>query len=195
MGRLLIAGLLGGIAMFIWTSMAHTALPLGQMGVQEIPNDAAVIATLQGALGDKDGLYLFPGSGAGGKAEDAAARKTMEERTAKEASGLLVYHPPGRDTAMGPYIGRELALEIVQTLILAWLVSTLAVSSFGGRTLAAVAVGAVVAIGTNGSNLIWYGYPPAFTHAAIIMQLVGYAVAGAVIAAILGMKGKAATPG
>ena len=193
MGRLLIAGLLGGIAMFIWTSLAHTALPLGQMGVQEIPNDAAVIATLQGALGDKDGLYLFPGSGNGEKSEDAAARKVMEERTAKEASGLLVYHPPGRDTAMGPYIGKELALELVQTLILAWLISSLAVASFGGRTLAAVAVGVVVAIATNGSNMIWYGYPPAFTHAAIIIQLVGYAVAGVVIAAILGMKRKAAT--
>lgn len=192
MGRLLIAGLLGGIAMFIWTSLAHTALPLGQAGFQEIPNDAAVIASLQGALGEKDGLYIFPGSGNGTKSEDAASRKTMEDRTAKEASGLLVYHPPGRDTAMGPYIGKELALELVQTLILAWLISGLAVSSFGGRTLAAVAVGVVVAIGTNGSNMIWYGYPAAFTHAAIIIQLVGYAVAGLVIAAILGMKRKAA---
>lgn len=191
MGRLLIAGLLGGIAMFIWTSLAHTALPLGQMGVQEIPNDAPVIATLQGALGDKDGLYIFPGSGNGTKSEDAAARKTMEERTAKEASGLLVYHPPGRDTAMGPYIGKELALEIFQTLVLAWLISILAVSNFGARVAAAVAVGGLVAVATNGSNLIWYGYPPAFTHAAIIIQLVGYTVAGAVIAAILGMKSRA----
>ena len=191
MGRVLIAGLLGGIAMFIWTSLAHTALPLGRMGVQEIPNDAPVIATLQGALGDQDGLYLFPGSGNGTKSEDAAARKTMEERTAKEASGLLVYHAPGRDTAMGPYIGKELALELVQTLVLAWLISKLAATTFGGRTLAAVAVGAVVAIGTNGSNLIWYGYPPAFTHAAIIIQLVGYTVAGVVIAAMLGRKAKA----
>ena len=193
MGRLLIAGLLGGLAMVIWTSLAHAALPLGQMGVKEIPNDAPVIATLQGALGDKDGFYIFPGSGNGTKSEDAASRKTMEERTATEASGLLVYHAPGRDTAMGPYIGKELALELVQSLILAWLVSMLAVTSLGGRVLAAVAVGAVVAISTNGSNLIWYGYPAAFTHAAIIIQLVGYAVAGLVIAAILGMRRKVAT--
>lgn len=192
MGRLLIAGLLGGVAMFIWTSLAHTALPLGQMGVQEIPDDAPVIATLQGALGDRDGLYLFPGSGNGGKAEDAAARKTMEERTAKEASGLLVYHPPGRDTAMGPYIGKELALEVFQSLVLAWLISILAVSDFGSRIAAAVAVGGLVAVATNGSNLIWYGYPAAFTHAAIIIQLVGYTLAGTVIAAVLGMKRKAA---
>ncbi len=192
MGRTLIAGLLGGIVMFIWTSLAHTALPLGQMGVKEIPNDAAVIASMQGALGDNDGLYIFPGSGNGVKSEDAASRKVMMDRTAKEASGLLVYHPPGRDSAMGPYIGKELALELVQTLILAWLISGLAVAGFAGRTLAAVAVGVVVAIGTNGSNMIWYGFPASFTHAAILIQVVGYALAGAVIAAVLGMKRKAA---
>lgn len=192
MGRLFIAGLLGGITMFVWTSLAHTALPLGQMGVQEIPNDAAVIAALQGALGDRDGLYVFPGSGNGSKSEDAAARKVMEQRTAKEASGLLVYHPPGRDTAMGPYIGKELALELGQTLILAWLISSLAVSSFAGRMQAALAIGVVVAISTNGSNMIWYGFPSAFTCAAIAIQVVGYALAGLVIATLLGMKGKAA---
>lgn len=188
MGRILLAGLLGGIAMFIWTSLAHTVLPLGQMGVQEIADDAPVIATLQGALGDRDGLYIFPGSGNGAKSEDAASRKTMEERTAKEASGLLVYHPPGRDTAMGPYIGKELALEIFQALILAWLISTSTASGLGGRTLAAVGVGLVVAVATNGSNRIWYGFPTDFTFAAILIQVVAYAVAGAVIAAILGMK-------
>ncbi|HRD26804.1 MAG TPA: hypothetical protein PLO65_00730 [Caulobacter sp.] len=195
MGRILLAGLLGGVAMFIWTSLAHTVLPLGQMGIQEIPDDAPVIATLQGALGDRDGLYIFPGSGNGAKSENAASRETMEARTAKEASGLLVYHPPGRDTAMGPYIGKELTLEIFQALILAWLIATSTASGLGGRTLAAAAVGLVVAFATNGSNRIWYGFPTDFTYAAILIQVVGYTVAGAVIAVILGMKRRTAASG
>ena len=33
MTRIFFAGLLGGIAMFIWTSIAHMALPLGDTGV------------------------------------------------------------------------------------------------------------------------------------------------------------------
>ena len=193
MGRLLVAGLLGGIAMFIWSSLAHTALPLGSVGLQEMPDDAAVISSLQGALGDKAGLYMFPGSGMGvDPHDDAAALKVVEARTKSGPSGLLVYHGPGRDTAMGPYIGKELALEIFQTLILAWLISKLAVSSFGGRTLAAVAVGGMVAVATNGSYRIWYGFPADFTYAAILIQLVGYALAGLVIALVLGWKGRAA---
>jgi hypothetical protein len=31
--RILVAGILGGIAMFIWTSIAYMALPLGEAGV------------------------------------------------------------------------------------------------------------------------------------------------------------------
>jgi hypothetical protein len=36
--RILLAGIVGGIAMFVWTSIAHMALPLGEAGIAEIPN-------------------------------------------------------------------------------------------------------------------------------------------------------------
>jgi hypothetical protein len=32
--RILLAGLLGGLAMFIWQSVAHVVLPLGEAGIQ-----------------------------------------------------------------------------------------------------------------------------------------------------------------
>src|SRR5437773_8539300 len=59
--RTLLAGVLGGIAMFIWTSIAHMALPLGEAGIREIPNEQAVLAAMQANIGYKSGLYLFPG--------------------------------------------------------------------------------------------------------------------------------------
>jgi hypothetical protein len=36
--KILLAGILGAIAMFFWTAIAHMALPLGEAGVTEIPN-------------------------------------------------------------------------------------------------------------------------------------------------------------
>ena len=30
--KILLTGVLGGIVMFVWTSIAHTALPLGEAG-------------------------------------------------------------------------------------------------------------------------------------------------------------------
>jgi hypothetical protein len=58
---ILLAGILGGIVMFIWTSTAHMALPPGQAGIDEIPNESAVLSAMQSGIGDKTGLYIFPG--------------------------------------------------------------------------------------------------------------------------------------
>jgi len=60
--RILLAGILGGIAMFIWTSIAHMTLPLGETGIREIPNQQAVLGAMQTNIGQQSGLYLFPDS-------------------------------------------------------------------------------------------------------------------------------------
>ena len=51
--RILLAGIVGGIVMFIWTSIAHMALPLREAGINEIPNDSAVLSAMQSSIGDK----------------------------------------------------------------------------------------------------------------------------------------------
>jgi hypothetical protein len=55
--RILLAGILGGIVTFVWTSIAHMALPLGEAGINEIPNESAVLGAMQSGIGDKTGLF------------------------------------------------------------------------------------------------------------------------------------------
>ncbi len=70
--KVFLAGIFGGIAMFIWTSIAHLMLPLGEAGISEIPNESAVLSALQSNIGDQTGLYIFPGLGVG---KNATPRK------------------------------------------------------------------------------------------------------------------------
>ena len=56
--RTLMTGILGGIAMFIWTSIAHMFTPLGETGVRELPNEAAVLSALSPISG-KTGASIF----------------------------------------------------------------------------------------------------------------------------------------
>ena len=191
MGRIVLAGLVGGIAMFIWSSLAHTVIPLGETGLDMVAPDSAVAATLQGELGDKSGLYGFPGV-AGDPHRDEAAMAAMTEKMKTGASGLIVYHAPGYNPAMPPLMGKELALEVVQSVILAWLLASLVATGLAARTMAAALVGVAVAISTNGSYWNWWGFPADYTLAAIVIQIVGYTVAGLVIALILGWKRKSA---
>jgi hypothetical protein len=51
--RILLAGILGGIVMFSWTSIVHMALPPGQFGITEVPNESAVLNSMQSNIGDK----------------------------------------------------------------------------------------------------------------------------------------------
>jgi hypothetical protein len=39
--RIILAGIAGGIAMFIWSSCSHTVLPLGEVVVRMQPNEPA----------------------------------------------------------------------------------------------------------------------------------------------------------
>ena len=94
--KIILAGVLGGIAMFIWTSVAHRVLPLGEAGIAEIPNEQAVLTIMQTSIGDKTGLYIFPGFGLGPdatKQQKQEAMKTVGERMTKNPSGILTAAP------------------------------------------------------------------------------------------------------
>jgi hypothetical protein len=52
-----LAGLLRGIAMFIWTYLAYTALLLGGTGLRRLPNESAVLEANQGL--NKDGKNMI----------------------------------------------------------------------------------------------------------------------------------------
>src|SRR3982074_3907698 len=94
--RIFLAGVLGAIAMFAWTSIAHMALPLGEAGVQNTMNDDALLTALKSTVKDKRGLYIYPSMGLGPDATHAQRREAMEKYGAtleKKPSGFFIYHP------------------------------------------------------------------------------------------------------
>src|ERR1700743_191313 len=100
--RILIAALLGAIAMFVWTSVAHLATPLASMGLSQIPNEQAVMSAMQTSLGDKQGLYFYPWM----DPKDPNAMPKMQQADKVSPHGLLIYSPPGvnSDANMGPML-------------------------------------------------------------------------------------------
>jgi hypothetical protein len=76
--KIFLAGLLGAIAMFAWTSIAHMALPLGEAGVQNTMDDEALLAAMKANVKDKDGLYTYPSMGLGPDATHAQMSEAMK---------------------------------------------------------------------------------------------------------------------
>ena len=177
--RVLIAGILGGIAMYIWSTVAHVALPLGQVGFSQMPNEAAVLTAAQASNGAKDGLYFFPWV----DPKDPQMMQKMDAATKTNPSGLLLYHAPGHGMTdmAGPMIA-EFVKELVQALIAALLVSLAALGTYWSRVGFVTLIGVVAAITTNVSYWIWYGFPADYSLAAVFIELMDYVAAGLAIA-------------
>lgn len=192
--RVLLAGVLGGIAMFVWATIAHVVLPLGTVGVKEIPNEQSVLSAIQAQLGSSSGLYLYPGMGLGENAtreQQRAAMQRYDQKLAANPSGLLVYHPPGAKGLTAAQLGTEFLTELIEGLFLAFLLAQTDVKSFGSKLGFVVVAGLMAAITTNIPYWNWYGFPTDYTANYMMTQVVGYIVAGLVAIAVLG-KGMAA---
>lgn len=188
MKRILLAGLLGGIAMFIWSSIAHMALPLGEAGIKEIPNEQPVLSAMQAGLGQASGLYLFPGMGVGPDAsrqQRNAAMQQYGQKLAANPSGLLIYHPPGAPALTPGQLATEFLTEFAEALLVAILLSQIRATSFGSRIGLAVVIALVGAITTNIPYWNWYGFPLSYTLPYACTQVIGYIIAGVVAASIL----------
>lgn len=179
--RVVIAGIVGGIAMFIWTSIAHVALPLGQIGFSQIPNEAPVLAAMQQSIGSHSGLYFFPWTDM--KAADAMAQ--VEAKMKVNPSGLLIYHPPGASGMTARMLVVEFVKEAVVSLIAAFLLAQTLLISYVARAGFVGLIGLVAGLTTNVSYWNWYGFPGAYTAAYAAIDIIGYIVAGLAIAAVL----------
>lgn len=189
MTRIFLAGLLGGIAMFIWTSLAHMALPLGDTGVREMPNESIVLDSMRTNIGEKSGFYYFPGLGLGENPtheQKSEAMKHMNENLARHPSGILIYHAAGsRPFQMGSLLSVEFVTEMIEAFLAVFLLAQTRLTSYGARVVFVTAIGIIVAISTNVSYWNWYGFPANYTGAYMLTQFVGFLCVGLVAAFVL----------
>jgi hypothetical protein len=189
--KIILAGILGGIAMFIWTSVAHMFLPLGETGISEIPNEQTVLAALQSNIGDKTGLYIFPGLGVGPNATRAQkneAMKGLSEKYAANPSGIMMYQPPGRPFEIGKHLTIEFITELLEAFLAVFLLAQTTIASFAGRVGFVTVAGILAALATNVSYWNWYGFPTDYIVAYMSIQVIGFICVGIVAALILGKR-------
>jgi hypothetical protein len=189
MKKVLLAAVLGGLAMFLWASVSHLALGLGDVGIKEMPNETAVLAAMRGNL-PEPGFYLFPGLGVSRNAPPEQLKPAMHVFNQKYEAGpygMLIYHPTGRKPISVADLGTEFGTNVLQAFLLALLVMIAAASlnTFGKRVGFITVVGLVAALTTNVSYWNWYGFPTSYTLASMLDRVLGYIAAGVVIALIM----------
>jgi hypothetical protein len=182
MAKILIGGVVGGLVIFFWGFLSHMLLPIGDMGLQPIPQEEGLAAAMKQAVLEP-GLYFLPGYDRSKPQTEEDMRVHME-KIAKGPYGFMVLYPQGRDPSLAKRLPIQLGTNIVCALLAAILVSQLRPGFF-------VRVACVTLIGILASIMVlvpywnWYGFPADFTLAQLIDHAVGWFLAGIVLAAIV----------
>lgn len=175
--RTLLAGVLGAVAMFLWSAIAHMALPLGEAGIQQIENEQPLLNAMRSTL-PNHGLYMFP------KMASSTDQAANEKLLATGPSGLMVYFPQ-RDFSFGKLLLVEFLTQLVEALIAIYLLSLTNARTFGARFAFYAVLGLIAAIATNVSYANWYGFPLTYTSAYMLTVWVEFLCAGAVAAGMV----------
>lgn len=186
--RVILAGVLGGVVLFFWLSIAHTATPLGTTGVAQLPTEQPVLDALRANI-PNPGLYAFPGMEVpldAPRAQRQAAMPAFQSKYAAGPVGILVYRPVGGSMMNPGQLIAELLNDIVQGLALAMILALLASHTIGAGAYVGFAIGICAATATNVSYWNWYGFPATYTAAAILTEIIGYVLMGVACGWLMG---------
>jgi hypothetical protein len=171
---ILLGGILGGIALFMWGGLSHMALGLGNVGIENIQKP--VYDVMKTSI-PRQGFYFFP---------ESDMKGTIKDEYKGGPVGILIYKPTGAGASMTGQLINEAILNIVQALIAAFLLSlTTKLSRYPERVGFVFLLGILGAIATNIEYWNWYGFPSNYTMGAIVDKLVGFLVVGLVVAAFV----------
>jgi hypothetical protein len=176
MKRILLAGILGGLALFFWGGLSHMALGLGEVGVRPLPEPQAPVDALRTTV-QQPGFYFFPPVDSSGK---------MRPEDVGGPHGMLIYYPSGANASMGRQLVVECILNIGQALVAAFLLSL--VPGLGGYLARAgfvVLAGLLAGVAMAIEYWNWYGFPANYTLGMIGDRLIGFFIVGLIAAAFV----------
>ena len=179
MKRILLAGILAGVAVFVFSAIHHMVLPTGHMGVKSLTAEEPVLAAMRAAIREP-GLYIFPGIDMSREPTEEEM-KAWTEKYVQGPTGILVFSPGGEQPMMPRQLSSELLTDILAGCIAAWVVS-LTAAPFGRRVLLVTLLGVFAWLAVTLSYGIWYRFPSAYVLGEGIDQIVGWFLGGLAIA-------------
>ena len=180
MNKVLLPGILGGLAVFIWSAISHMALPIGAMGIKTIPTtEDAVLAAMKSNI-QEPGLYLMPGYDMSRKPTDAEweALKTKSEAG---PTAFLIYHPTGVKLMTPGQLISEALFNILGGFIAAFIISATAASLIT-RGVMVMLMGLFAWLSISASYWNWYRFPGAFIIGEGLDQVIGWLLGGFLMA-------------
>ncbi len=110
--------------------------------------------------------------------------KQIAAKAASGPSGILMYHPT-RAFTFGKWMGIEFGTELLEAILVVFLLAQTHIASFAGRVGFVFVAGILAAMATNVSLWNWYGFPSVYIGSYMLIQIVGFLCVGIVAALVL----------
>lgn len=185
--RMILAGVLGGVAMFMMGSFTH--MVVGLVPMRSTPFEEQLGSVAQQSLSEP-GVYLVPGIPSDlrsrPKAEQEQLMKAAEERAERSPRLFVAYAPPLAKGMLPKQLLAQLIGDVLAALAMALLL-TLAQGPAGYvmRVLACTAGAVAGSLMTRLPYWNWYGFPSAFTERELLDDLLRALAAALVVALIV----------
>lgn len=184
MVRVIAAGFIGAVIVFIWGALSWMALDLWGDDIRDLPGDGALERMINEQV-PENGAYYFPGMPS---MDDPAAVEAWEVRHQEGPIGMVMIQKEGAD----PYSLKSMLGGFLISLLSALLISGVLGyagsigSSYGGR----VAIGIVFALfavaSTYAMQWNWFWWPNDYAIALSADVLIGWIIATVAMAGIVG---------
>ena len=189
--RIALAALLAGTVLFAWEFVAHMFLPLGEAGIQALPNEQAVMTAIKDNV-RQSGFYFFPSpvetSGMTSEQKQKAFQQA-EEKARIGPLGIMIVRPDGGPMMMPSQLVTQFVVDVLVMLLLAILLAQMPAASFGKRMMQVAIIGLIPALVVDVPYWNWFSFPAAYTLAQIVMHVVGFVVGGLVLARMIDRPG------
>lgn len=176
MTKLIVAGILGGIILFIWGTISWMVLPWHKKTMHEFTDQTAVSQVIQ-ANAPTSGIYFSP-----------SMKQKQQVATTQQIKPPMIFaaiNLKGMPATLWPCMIAALITQVIAAFLVAWLLMGTAMTHYICRVGFVVVFALAAGIVTHIPNWIWFRFSTDYTVVAIADLLIGWFLAGLVIAMIV----------
>lgn len=187
---LVLGSLLGGIVAFCWSAISWTVLTWHNPTMNSFTNEDAVAQVLM-ENAPTGGMYWLPGIPPGYEKLTGDAKKAADDAMMQRSKTMPYFYgvfQPRANDDMVRQMGGSLLFDILAALLITGLLMRTAGMSYLGRVMFIVTVALAVGLIAVVPNWVWWHYGTGWTIVGMADILIGWFLAGLVIAKVAAPK-------
>lgn len=185
---LVLGGVLGGLTLFLWGAISYMALSWHGTTLEKFTDEALVAQALT-ANASRSGMYILPNP----HKQEPGTTETQQQAAMEGAKARMMHGPfmfasvsLGGTRDMGQALLLNVLSDILAAALATWLLRQTAHLSYGRRAGFVVVMALTTGLAAHVPSWIWWQFSTSFTLVEFADLLIGWGLAGLVIAKVGG---------